>query len=271
MVLNPKSATLLSLAIPGAAHFALGRPGRGALALVSTLALFLLGWSVLGERLWFFAFFTPFDWLAPAFKVVPVNLLPEGLNVLGAAIASFARAPTSFAVERLARMPVAGEHWAAWLTGASGVLSVLWAADAHWLARGLRGARTPPAFAALVSWLVPGAGHALAGQKAKGMLMGAAVVVVFVLGLAISQGHAVDRAFFGAWWAGASLFGTGTLFASLVTAPMSLPDQIPDLLDFGVALCTCAGLMNAMVMSDAYTVAERTAAPPAPSTPEVAA
>ncbi len=269
MQLTPKSATLLSLAVPGAAHFALGRPGRAALALVSTLALFLAGWSVLGERLWFFAFFQPFDWLAPVFKLVPLNLLPEGLNVLGAAIASLARATSSYAVERLGRMPVSGEHLAAWLTGASGVLSVVWAADAHWLARGLHGARVPPAFAAMLSWVVPGAGHVLAGQKSKGLLMGAAVVAVFVLGLVISQGHAVDRAHFGAWWAGASLFGSGTLFASLVTAPMSLPDQIPDLLDFGVALCTCAGLMNAMVMSDAYTVAEGTAA--APARAEVAA
>lgn len=262
MSLSPRAATLLSLVLPGSAHLALGKPVRGIVALVTTLALFFVGWSVLRDRLWFFQFVAPPAMLKPLFALVPLQILPEGLNVAATAIAGFLRAPESFAAERLTRMPVVGEHWAMMLTGASGVLSVLWAADAHWLARGATPAhRVAPAFAAFVSWLVPGLGHALAGQKGKGWLMGGAVAIVFALGLVISQGHGVDRQFFGLWWSGAALFGPGLLVVSFWTGPLPLVAEIPPLLDYGVALCTCAGLMNAMVISDAYSVAERGALP----------
>lgn len=269
MNLTPRNAALLSLAVPGAAHVALGRRGLGLAALVSTMALFFAGWSVLGERLWFFEYLTPLSWLKPVFTVIPLHVLPEGMNVAGAAIASLLRAPESFATERLSRMPVPGEHWAMMLTASSGILSVLWAADAHWIARAVPpradGApRVPaPALAAALSWLLPGLGHSLAGQRGKGVLMGAAVLIVFALGLIVSHGHGADRQFFGLWWSGAALCAPGLLVVSFVTAPLEFVGEIPPLLDYGVALCTCAGLMNAMVMSDAYTVAERAFLPPA--------
>lgn len=257
MSLSPRNATLLSLVLPGAAHFALGKPARGLAALLSTMVLFFAGWAVLGDRLWFFAFVTPSGWLEPVLRVLPLHLLPEGLNVAAAAVASFLRDTAQpFAAERLTRMPVPGEHWAMMLTGASGILSVIWAADAHWSSRGVKSRGITPALAVFWSWLLPGAGHVLAGQKSKGILLGVAVAIVFAIGMVIAQGHGVDRQFFGLWWSGAALFGPGLLFASLWTAPLDFGGEIPPLLEYGVALCTCAGLMNAMVMSDAYSVAE---------------
>jgi len=264
MTLSPRKATLLSLVLPGAAHFALGRPLRGLVALLSTMALFFIGWTVLRDRLWFFTFVSPSGTLGSVLRVVPLHLLPEGLNVSAAAIASLLRDTSEpFAAERLTRMPVPGEHWATMFTGASGILSVVWAADAHWLSRGGEAARLPPALAAFWSWVLPGAGHYLAGQKSKGVLIGLAVAVVFALGLLVAKGHGVDRQYFGLWWSGAALFGPGLLVASLWTAPLELSGEIPPLLEYGVALCTCAGLMGAMIMSDAYTVAEARAAAPA--------
>lgn len=258
MSLSPRNATLLSLVLPGAAHFALGRPARGAAALLSTMVLFFVGWSIIHDRLWFFAFVTPSGMFEPVLRVVPLHLLPEGLNVAAAATASLLRDTTEpFAAERLMRMPVVGEHWAMMLTGASGVLSVLWAADAHWLSRGVRARAITPALAAFWSWVLPGLGHALAGQKSKGVLMGIAVAVVFALGMVIARGHGVDRQFFGLWWSGAALFFPGLAVVSLWTGPLELSGEIPNLLEYGVALCTCSGLMNAMVMSDAYSVAEQ--------------
>jgi hypothetical protein len=117
--------------------------------------------------------------------------------------------------------------------------------------------------AALCTWLLPGSGHVAAGQKDKGILVGAAVVVVFAVGLALSAGHAVDRQLFGAWWVAQICCGGPMVFAALVTAPLQMT-AIPAGIDYGLALCTVAGLMNVMVMTDAYTVAESKSAP-APS------
>ena len=86
--------------------------------------------------------------------------------------------------------------------------------------------------------------------------MGAAVALVFALGLVFSDGHAVDRTQYGVWWIGQNLFGGGSLFAALVTGPMRSVATPTDL-DLGIVLCTVAGLMNLVVMCDAYTVAER--------------
>ncbi|MEZ5964707.1 MAG: DUF6677 family protein [Planctomycetota bacterium] len=264
MTLSPRNATLLSLVLPGSAHFLLGRPVRGLAALATTMALFFVGWAVLRDRMWFFSYVTPSGFFASILRVLPLHLLPEGLNVGAAAVASLLRDTAQpYAAERLMRMPVHGESWATMLTGASGILSVIWAADAHWLSRGVRSARVSPALAVFWSWVVPGAGHAMAGQKSKGVVMGVAVAVVFALGMVISSGHGVDRQYFGLWWSGAALFAPGLLVASLWTQPLEWGGEISPLLEYGVALCTCAGLMNAMIMSDAFTVAEHGAGAPA--------
>ena len=259
MTLNPRDATLLSLVLPGAAHVLLGKPVRGAVAFVSTMALFFIGWAVLRDRMWFYGITPPAGAIASFFKFVPLNLLPEGLNFGAAVVASLSRAAESFETERLMRMPLASEHWACMLTGASGILSTIWAADANWLSRG-RHAPVTPARAVFLSWLVPGLGHAVAGQRSKGLVMGLAVAIVYLLGMVVSGGHGVDRQHFSLWWAGAALFGPGLLFSSFVTSPMLIEGPVPAGFDFGVALCTSAGLMSAMIMSDAFTVAERGAA-----------
>lgn len=242
--------------MPGAAHVRLGKPGRAAAAFLTCVLPFLVGYWVLGQRLWWFELFRA-ESLRFLLDHVPIQLLPESPNLGCCIVASFFREPMTPDVARLVRMPVPYEHVALLLTGASGILAALWASDAHWLARDERhGAAQPaPAWAAGVSWLLPGAGHAMSGQRGKGILMGAAVVTVFVMGLAFAQGHAVDRPLNSAWWIGDVLFGGGTLVATFVTAPLRLA-EIPPTYDLGVALCTVAGFMNLIVMIDAYNVAE---------------
>ena len=52
------------------------------------------------------------------------------------------------------------------------------------------------------------------------------------------------------------MFGGGTAAATLATAP--LEEGPPgEWVDHGVAMCAVAGLMNLIVMIDAYTVAEQ--------------
>jgi hypothetical protein len=92
------------------------------------------------------------------------------------------------------------------------------------------------------------------------MLMGVAVAIVFALGLAFSHGHAVDRATYSVWWIGQNLFGGRLAVRRAGHRPLRMEGAPPNL-DLGVVLCTVAGLMNLVVMVDAYTVAERSVFP----------
>lgn len=263
--------TFLAGFVPGLLQFQLGQKSRSGLAILSCTALFFIGWMIVGERLFYWALSAPDDkgGLVNGIARFGVITLPEMINMPANAIGSFLAFDSSPMGLRMQRMPRDGEHIAAWLTGASGMLAAFWAAQAHWDLRLRRDAgqvaegQKPVAHPALVaglSWLVPGLGHAKAGQKDKGVIMGLSVAIVFALGLVFSGGQAVDRAHYSVWWIGQNLFGGGSLFASLVTGPMR-SGATPMDLDLGIVLCTVAGLMNLVVMCDAYTVAERSLFP----------
>lgn len=263
--------TFLAGLVPGLLQFQLGQKSRAGIAFLSCTALFFVAWTIVGERLFYWALSAPDDTggLVNGLARFGCLTLPEMLNLPANAIGGFIAFDASPTGLRMERLPRSLEHIAAWLTGASGMLAAFWSAQAHWDLRLKRDVRadavvpTPvahPALCAGLSWLVPGLGHAKAGQKDKGMVMGAAVVIVFALGLLFSSGHAVDRANYSVWWIGQNLFGGGSLFASLVTGPLRLESQAIDL-DLGIVLCTVAGLMNLVLMCDAYTVAERSVFP----------
>ncbi|MHC5062491.1 MAG: DUF6677 family protein [Planctomycetota bacterium] len=259
MKLTTRSAALCTFLVPGLAHFLLGRPLRAAIAFVSCVGLFFAGYAILQDRIWFVEMITPGETgLSSWLRLLPITLLPESPNFGCSMLAAFMREGDSPDVLRLLRMPRELEHLGFLLTGSSGILACLWAADAHWLAQD-RKASLPPAWAAGLSWILPGAGHVAAGQKSKGMVMGAAVCLMFLLGLLFSAGHAVDRAHYAAWWVGQSFCGGPLILSSLVTAPMKF-SEFPAYMDLGVALCTVAGFMNVIVMVDAYTVAEQSGA-----------
>jgi len=262
--------------VPGLLQYQLGQKQRAGLAFGSCFVLFFAGWLVVGERLFYWALLTPDS--PPPPNPGPSTLqilarvgfpltLPEILNAPANALGAILAWDSSSTGERLWRMPRSFEHVCGWLTAASGMLATFWAAAGQWDLRLRRdGGETPPvpvanpALCAGLSWLVPGLGHARAGQRDKGVLMGLAVVIVFAMGLLFSHGHAVDRATYSVWWIGQNLFGGGSLFAALVTGPLRM-EAAPPNLDLGVVLCTVAGLMNLVVMVDAFTVAERSAFP----------
>jgi hypothetical protein len=266
--------------VPGLLQFRLGQRARAGVALGSCLLLFFLGWLMVRDRLFFFALLAVDSTGSGLTRELgrfglPLTL-PELLNLPGLLLGSWLSWESGFEAERMWRLPrqdiVGGfEHLGGFLTAASGMLAAFWAADATWTRRWRRDARDDtrapvcnPALAAGVSWLLPGLGHWRAGQRDKGLLMGAAVAIVFALGLVFSQGHGMDRGLAPVWWMGQSLFGGGALFAALVTAPLEMassPGGIPENLDLGTVLCTVAGLMNLVVMIDAFTVAERSSFP----------
>jgi hypothetical protein len=254
--------------VPGLLQWHLGQKQQAVTAFASCTAVLFLGWVVVGERLFYWGLGVPdgqssFD----NFAHLGLPVLPEVLNLPAQVAGALMAYDGSATGLRMQRLPRELEHIAGWVTAASGMLAAFWAAAGHWSLRlrrdGDGAAAAPvanPALCAGLSWLVPGLGHAKVGQKDKGALMGAAVVAVFALGLVFSSGHAVDRAQYGVWWIGQNLFGGGSLFAALVTGPMRSVETPIDL-DLGIVLCTVAGLMNLVVMCDAYTIAERSVFP----------
>lgn len=255
--------------VPGLLQHRLGLKRQAVVAAGSCLVVFLAGWVLVRDRLFHFTLLAPErdTVLAAVFRFVPVNLLPEMLNLPAAAIGSTLAFTPGYEAERLWRLPRPGEDLPVWLTAASGMLAAFWAAAGRFQLRLRRdGGEAPPrpvcdpGLAAGLSWLVPGLGHWRAGQRDKGVVMGLAVVAVFALGMVFSHGHAVDRAIAPVWWIGQHLFGGGSLFAALVTAPRPMT-AFPSELGLGTVLCTVAGLMNLVVMIDAFTICERSVFP----------
>jgi hypothetical protein len=268
--MSPGNAILASLLVPGSAHFALGRPLRGAVALAVTVGMFAAGYAILGDRLFHCVLFEPFEGLGTVFRFVPIHLLPEapnlGCSILAGLFRDLPDAATSpeardalFEAQRRMRLPVAGEHLAFWLTGSSGIVACLFAADAHSLALGHEPRARNRASMAALSFLVPGSGHFLAGQRDKGLLVGGAVIALFVLGLLLSSGLTVDRSEHPAYWITQAPFGGGTLVAALFFGPLEIL-EVPRFYNLGYTLTGCAGLLNLVVMVDAYTVVDRSPA-----------
>jgi TM2 domain-containing membrane protein YozV len=252
MALSRGNAALISLLVPGLPQLLLGRPIRGVVAFVLTVGAFWAGFSILHERLWFLQA-VPGTGITRYF---PVLLLPEFANVGATVLAATLREADTPELARQMLLPRPGEHLGMMLTGFSGILAALFASDAFCIAGRRPAPRIAPSWAAGLSWMVPGLGHVLAGQRSKGFLLGAAVLSMFGFGLLVAEGHAVDRAAYPLWWAGQAFCGIGAVFTTLVTAPLQMQADVASL-DLGIVLCTVAGLMNMMVMTDAFAVAER--------------
>ena len=253
--MTPAHAAFYTLLLPGSAHFSLGRPVRALCACLSSFGLLFLGWAILRERIFFHELFEGFG----PFALVPIQLIPESCNIGGVTLLNLLHPGDSVEAARQIRthLPVGQEtleHVALFLSGTGGIAAVLWASDAAWLARA-RKSVVSPAAVALYSWLVPGLGHARLGQRDKGLVMGGSIFLLFAMGLLVSGGAGCDRITESVWWTGQHFFGGGTLFAALVTAPMRVTGVFPDYHELGKILCIVAGLMNIVVMIDAWSIA----------------
>ena len=111
--------------------------------------------------------------------------------------------------------------------------------------------------AALAAWLVPGAGHLLAGRWKRGALLGAVLVSAFLLGLyfdgrlaTFDSSNLLSLVFV---FADA---GSGLLYlASLLTGVgLEASAQTPTF-EYGTSLLHVTGLLNYLVALDAYDVA----------------
>src|SRR5262252_9194948 len=126
--------------VPGLLQYQLGQKRRAAVAFLSCIGLYFVGWAFVRDRLIGFSLFTPettnpngggaLVMLAHCGVVVT---LPEILNFPAHALGSILSFATSFDAQRLWRLPRPPfEDLGAFLTAASGYLAAFWSADGHW-------------------------------------------------------------------------------------------------------------------------------------------
>lgn len=108
--------------------------------------------------------------------------------------------------------------------------------------------------AALATWVVPGLGQFLLGHRFRGLLFGSTVVALFLAGLALTDACGVAP--FGRHdiWAIAQGFA-GALFwvAAFVTKGFLQERDLP-LYQIGCLYAASAGLLNLLLILDAYDI-----------------
>jgi len=126
-----------------------------------------------------------------------------------------------------------------------------------------------PFLAAFLTWICPGLGHALVGRRGKALYFFSLVVGLFVVGMAFADFRNVSFSRH-PYFSIAYVFAGGpTAVALLTTGSLAVvTDMNPDL---GCLLTAVAGLLNVLVMIDAYTIAEDAADRDAPKAAETRA
>lgn len=103
---------------------------------------------------------------------------------------------------------------------------------------------------ALLAWVMPGLGHVVQGRWAKAAYLGGIVLTLFVLGVWLGDGGSVSAArypyhVYGQYGAALPAF----LASLLGEQPLG---HVVDRLELGVVFTTVAGIMNIVVVIDAY-------------------
>ncbi|MBK9384993.1 MAG: hypothetical protein IPN34_09285 [Planctomycetes bacterium] len=251
-------ALLLSWLAPGAGQLYLGRTRRGIVFFVVVIALFELSAQLnsgLAVELARFHWFSSSNAIVAALAVIPEMLSLGPTLLLSGRIGELRPyAPVD---------PTLGfaAHLGLVCSALGGIVGAFAMADAHHLARvaaHVRPGERSSVVAALLSWILPGAGQFWLGQRGKGVLAGSAVVALFALGVVFSGGTCVQRGEYYFYWAGQMLLGLPAALASLAFWDAGLHEFWPKA-DLGLLLATSAGLLNVLLILNAYTVGERLA------------
>lgn len=131
--------------------------------------------------------------------------------------------------------------------------------------------------AALLAWLIPGAGHVYLGEKARGMTVGVTIYALFLLGLLIGGIHVVDAQRSQLWFAGQLIIGPPAIAINYYRASLeptyhsqalggrpyqALPRpenrsesysvSIGRTQEIGTLFTTLAGMLNLLVIIDVF-------------------
>ena len=113
-----------------------------------------------------------------------------------------------------------------------------------------------PALVLLAGWLVPGAGHLLLGKWVRGLLLFAAILGMYLIGLALAgkiyspnTGDMLDMLGF------AGELGTGLLYLIARVFGLGTTAVVNTLADYGTKFFVVAGLLNVIAAVDAHSLA----------------
>lgn len=135
---------------------------------------------------------------------------------------------------------------------------------------------SPPApIIAFFAWLLPGSGHIILGQRARGLTIGITILVLFALGLFIGglrvvelpgtgRTDSAEPGLMGAikdkpWFVPQALTGPVSLVVATISAngagsadhPATIPVSHSRVAEIGTLYCAIAGMLNLMAMIDA--------------------
>lgn len=265
---RPYLAALLGVFVPGLGHVYSGRYKAAIKCFLVVTLPFALGLYLAGNRI--FAFSNhPLpagpdgqSMLSMLFGWLPLHCWPEIGNLGESALAWAFQPEMTAQYSRLLRLPLPYEQLGLTLSGLSGPLNLLLAADACWLVARDNLSRTwhqeisgRPALTALLAWLFPGLGHVYAGARGTGFMIASSMLLLYAGGLYCSEFTAVDRAQYYWWWAAQSGMGGPTLLLSPALGARMAGHDIEHI-DLGITLLSLVGLLNYVSMTDAYTLAE---------------
>ena len=114
----------------------------------------------------------------------------------------------------------------------------------------------PPAVVCVVSWLVPGAGHLVQGRRQKGLVFLIALPVMFAIGLAL-DGRLFPFIFSDPLVGLAAIANLGMGVPYFIASGLGLGKGVVTAAsyEYGNTFLMTAGLLNFLVILDAYDVA----------------
>ncbi|MEM8712716.1 MAG: DUF6677 family protein [Planctomycetota bacterium] len=242
---NPAVAALLTWLIPGAGHFYLGKMRTALIAFLCIEGLYVAG--VLLSKGMFLQILPPE--MRGRFAAA---LTPEAGN-LGALLLHVRQYGFGGPVPQA--FPD-GLQLGVILTASAGIANLILCSRAHFDARASVGrvnesAAPHPGAAALVGWLLPGAGHVMQGRKVRGAVAFVLVLLLFAVGCYLAGGTNLDRARHFYYWAGQSLLGPVAFLTEIAHGHPVMDERVP-YADAGVVLSSVAGMLNVLLLLDVY-------------------
>jgi hypothetical protein len=113
----------------------------------------------------------------------------------------------------------------------------------------------------VVGWAVPGLGHYVAGERARGLVIFLGIGLTFWMGVAIGGARStIDPQTNRAWFAAQICCGAHTVGAWALH--QAVPDRLPykagaPAVDLGIVYTAVAGLLNVLVVLDLLGGSER--------------